>query len=228
MVLVASNVALRRSNRCNKCQTKLIDNNDSWIQLPIRVTRSGTYEYNWVDFEIKFNTKGLAIYTTTYVKAGKLLPYGGKYITSAELAILMQQNKERITYIVATNDPHIFYDAHPSNYPNSAPKYGWLGSMVNQPTITLNECANCELIMISKQHQLEIPKYPYIKNPMEVALEITQDLNPGVELLTNYNWDYRATRWLNMQKCHIQKKKNKMKMKQIGNALTKAKQNKNG
>ena len=219
MVLVASNDSLRRSNRSNKCQTKLIDNNDSWIQLPIRVTRSGTYEYNWVDFEIKFNTKGLA-------KAGKLLPYGGKYTTSAELAILMLKNKERITYIVATNDPHIFYDAHPSIYPNSAPKYGWLGSMVNQPTITLNECANCELIMISKQHQLESPKYPYIKSPMEVALEITQDLNPGVELLTNYNWDYRATRWLNMQKCHIQKRKNKLKMKQIGIALTNARQKK--
>ena len=56
------------------------------------------------------------------------------------------------------------------------------------------------------------------------ALEITQDLWPGVELLTNYNWDYRATRWLNMQKCRIQRDKKKMKMKQIGIALADARQ----
>ena len=73
MVLVASKLALRRSNRNNKCQTKLVENNDSWNQqLPKRVTIIGTDEYDWDDCEIKINDKGLEIYTSKHVKAGKL------------------------------------------------------------------------------------------------------------------------------------------------------------
>ena len=90
------------------------------------------------------------------------------------------------------------------------------------------ETAFCKLnfITLSKQNQQDISKYPYINKSIEVGLEITQDLEPEVELLTDYNWDYHATRRLNMQKCHIQRDKNKMKMKQIGIALTEARNKK--
>ena len=136
MTLMETKHVVRRSGGSNKCQQKLIEDNDCWIHLPKKITKNGINEFIWNDFEIRVNTKGRAIYTTKSVKAGKLLPYGGKYIKSAEFKKLLQKSKERNSYIVAANDPDIFCDAHSSNYPKCAPIHGWLGSMINQPTIT--------------------------------------------------------------------------------------------
>jgi hypothetical protein len=169
--------------------------------------------------------KGKGVYTKKLLKSGTLIPYGGKLTLLETVEDLCKQSRERVSYIAGTRNKNIYFDVHPILYPRNAASHGWIGSLINEPNISQQESENAKLVTVSRIQQKDIPKYPHIKMPLLVAVEIIKDVQQGNEILMKYNWDFHEVRWLNMKKCHSIQNENKSKRKEIGQSLTVARKN---
>ena len=83
----------------------------------------------------------------------------------------------------AVKKPDCYVDAAPNLYPRTAPKYAWIGSMVNAANSP--EGINCRLTMC-QDWSLSPKGYPYPHSRNQHFVETTRVVNPGEELLTTY------------------------------------------
>ena len=81
-------------------------------------------------------------------------------------------------------------DAHPDIYPRNQPKYGWIGSMVNEPS--QEEIVNCRLYLQPRLKDNDMPSYPIVKKypAAVVVIQIMRHVMVGEELLVDYGWSH--------------------------------------
>ena len=148
--------------------------------------------------------KGLKIKTTKRLHSGLLLPFGGIVINSVRARNLCKNSTrvrkstgKRNTYgdYLAEVDhdvngiPTSFLDGHSRHYPQDAPKYAWIGSLVCEPSI--GERANAELVLMPKS-DANLPEYPLINREYIVCVELKEDVPKGTEITAAYNLSRRC------------------------------------
>lgn len=159
-------------------------------------------EYKWNGIKVvEDNCKGFKLFSTKFLQAGLLIPYGGVEI-SEKRAKRLESNAARCNrdgkrnnyadYIVVSrygeeNKPTIYLDGHQRNYPTNAPKNAWIGTFVCEPSS--EDRANAELVYISDS---AVPNYPLFDTRFPVFIELKCDINRGEEMLVIYHWSSRC------------------------------------
>ncbi len=167
----------------------------------------------WSDVEVRYDeTKQWGLYAKRILHAGLCFPYGGIVIDSREANNLVKSStriladgtrSNRADYLLHVPSSDVYLDAHPSRYGNSYPKHGWIGSYVNEPSIT--ERANA---MISCLSESDFPRctktgqcqqYPSISHNEAAYIQLAVDVEKGEEITAVYGYTPTAHKKLGYQ-----------------------------
>jgi hypothetical protein len=165
---------------------------ESWVDVP---SLSGDADIlMWNMFEVKKSHKGLGVFATTDINAGWMLPYGGVELDKEKFNLILSEKTEMVSYVANGQTNEIgetisWLDANPMKYPSEAPKFAWIGSLINEPAH--NEIVNCKLFWIPSSDDFEMPHYPFIlRDPHSiVCVQVVKPLKSGEELLLDYGVD---------------------------------------
>ena len=143
--------------------------NSNRDESPIRLGK-GTIsngQYNYPEVEItEIPKKGLGVVAKINLNIGFKIPYGGKQITEKEKTYL--QKKGRLNYVAKVGN--LMYNGDPAIYPENLPKFGWVGSLVNEPG------------------KLEKANSVLKKDKDSIIIELVEDVPSGQEIMIHYNW----------------------------------------
>jgi hypothetical protein len=133
--------------------------------------------------------KGLGVFAKQKVlKAGSLIVYGGVIIDKCEYDKLVKSPHERghhkyiTSYEMNKGEVVSWVDAHPRRANSEVARRLWAGSFVNHPNP--DQSANA-MIEMGKE-PFPFADYPGVDNT--VVVRITQDVQPGGEVLANYGY----------------------------------------
>ena len=108
--------------------------------------------------------------------------------------LILSEKTEMVSYVANGQTNEIgetisWLDANPMKYPSEAPKFAWIGSLINEPSH--NEIVNCKLFWIPSSDDFEMPHYPFIlRDPHSiVCVQVVKPLKSGEELLLDYGVD---------------------------------------
>jgi hypothetical protein len=137
-------------------------------------------------------------------------PRGGEVVDEEEEEeeeLLVRNTKADYLLDVSATHPGRMLDAHPSRYPLDAPLYGWLGSLVNEPSV--GERANAVLMVVGEgvgeegvweaAQRMLVAKaqgkgyYPQIHHDVAAYVVLEVEVEKGEEITALYHYS---------KKCH--------------------------
>lgn len=163
--------------------------------------------YCWSGIAVKHdNTKKWGLYATKMLPVGLLIPYGGVQVSLREGSSICKSATRTYTdgsitthadYLLDAQASYgVFLDAHPRKYPVEEKRYGWIGSLVNEPSS--NQVANSRLVVIDKAlspflaKQFAQKKYPSITNDVPAFVELMDEVEPHQEITCVYGYSARS------------------------------------
>ena len=191
----------RRSNVTAKRQRyPSAERLNGFVEEPtVERTENGeeVYRFRGVAVETINSKKGLGVVATEPLGRGFLIPFGGKRAPDTHLINYWQKKPQcrpadrSIAYIIKSYSSDkakqydCYLDANPELYPSKCPKYAWIGSLVNAADSF--KSVNCKLVYrpdwsLTRRDY----RYPHCLNKHFV--ETTRVINPGEELVTDYEY----------------------------------------
>lgn len=183
------------------------------LRKPCIKEQDGVIFYQFPGFVVRYHPdkNGLGVFTTTFRKAGTLLPYGGVVISMEKASSLMKSaskvyadgtrnTNSDYLLVLSSMDQYVgkVLDAHPRHYPSNKPLYAWIGSLVNEPSA--HETANAKLVLIEPEHPIakayRKKKFPEMQHDLGAFIELQVDVAAGEEITAVYGYSNRAHRKL--------------------------------
>lgn len=197
---------------------KLRENNRTYYEIPETCfiskpkfdTKLNSYQWDGISVFTSV-TKGKGIKATQPLPKGFLIPYGGVHVTNQnEVNKLCRSNQKNdfSSYLIVSKydeneNPIAYLDAHPRHYPPNVGNHSWIGSLVNEPSV--GEMPNSKLVWCDED-QIKPPKYPFMSSKMNVFVELTKDINQGVEIVTDYGYSKKICMQLKYESFKYPKK----------------------
>jgi hypothetical protein len=186
-----------KRKRATKTFHDKVSNDKGFVSSPKHDINTNSFVYPGLEvFETDF--RGLGLRATQKLIPGFLFPLGGVFRNDATCVKNAFKNAGKNTYTnylvelkKTYNKKLAWLDCHDRMYSGEI-KYAWIGKYVNEPIE--GEHCNVRMITITDGH---IPRYPYMCKNMNVFFLVTETVDPGVELLGDYQYSRSCYKRLN-------------------------------